>query len=132
MDFDPSLLHEVNGETLINPTATAGKHQAAVKAHLDELIGVWKDMEENRNSVQDKMMERYDKNYRELKGMKKGQLVMVEAKHISVPAKRVKGVMDSEKLAPRPRGLAPQWQLGAVCGGFRSYLAETATNGCAR
>jgi hypothetical protein len=29
-----SLLHEVNGETLINPTATAGKHQAAVKAHL--------------------------------------------------------------------------------------------------
>jgi hypothetical protein len=64
-------VHEVNGETLINPTATAGKHQAAVKAHLDDLIGVWKDMEENRNSVQDKMMERYDKNYRELKGMKK-------------------------------------------------------------
>jgi hypothetical protein len=32
---------------------------------------------------------RYDKNYRELKGIKKGQLVMVEAKHISVPAKRV-------------------------------------------
>ena len=38
MDFDPSLLHEVNGETLTNPTATAGKHQAAVKAHLDDLI----------------------------------------------------------------------------------------------
>ena len=52
MDFDPSLLHEVNGETLTNPTATAGKHQAAVKAHLDDLIGVWEDMEENRNSVQ--------------------------------------------------------------------------------
>jgi transposase InsO family protein len=101
MDFDPSLLHEVNGKTVINPAATAGKHQAAVKAHLDDLIGVWKDMEENRNSVQDKMMKRYDKNYRELKGMKKGQLVMVEAKHISVPAKKVKGVMDSEKLQPR-------------------------------
>ena len=67
MDFDPSLLHEVNGETLIDPAATAGKHQAAVKAHLDELIGVWKDMEESRNSVQDKMMERYDKNLREIR-----------------------------------------------------------------
>jgi hypothetical protein len=55
-------------------------------------------MEENLNSVQDKMMERYDKNYRELKGMKKGQLVMVEAKHISVPAKRVKGVIDRIRL----------------------------------
>jgi hypothetical protein len=37
------------------------------------------------------MMERYDKKYRELKGMKEGQLVMVEAKHISVPAKKVNG-----------------------------------------
>eukprot|EP01046_Picozoa_sp_COSAG06_P036923 COSAG06_NODE_4121_length_4549_cov_6.008539_1_plen_50_part_00 len=41
-----------------------------MKAHLDDLIGVWKDMEENRNSVQDRMMKRYDKNYRELKGMR--------------------------------------------------------------
>ena len=87
-----------------------------MKAHLDELIGVWKDMEENRNSVQDKMMERYDKNYRELKGMKKGQLVMVEAKHISVPAKRVKGVMDNEKLQPRyfgPYAIAA-WHNGSA------------------
>ena len=43
----------------------------------------------------------YDKHYREMKGMEKGQLVMVEAKYISVPAKKVVGVMDSEKLNPR-------------------------------
>ena len=101
MDFDPSLLHEVNGRTAINPAMTAGKHRDAVKAHLDDLIGVWEDMHEHRDDVQDKMMAEYDKHYRELNGMEKGQLVMVEAKHISVPAKKVKGVMDSEKLQPR-------------------------------
>jgi hypothetical protein len=62
------------------------------------------------------MMERYDKNYRELKGMKKGQLVMVEARHISVPAKRVKGVMDSEKLQPRYYGpyAIVEWHNGCA------------------
>eukprot|EP01046_Picozoa_sp_COSAG06_P005540 COSAG06_NODE_249_length_19140_cov_18.998004_4_plen_107_part_00 len=74
-----------------------------VKAHLDELIGVWDDTNQHRDAVQDKMMKDYDKHYRELKGMKAGQLVMVEAKHISVPAKKVKGVMDSEKLVARLR-----------------------------
>jgi hypothetical protein len=37
MDFDPSLLHEVNGRTAINPAMTAGKHRDAVEAHLDDL-----------------------------------------------------------------------------------------------
>ena len=91
----------MNGRTVINPAMTAGQHQAAVKAHLDELIGVWDDINQHRDAVQDKMMKDYDKHYRELKGMKAGQLVMVEAKHISVPAKKIKGVMDSEKLQPR-------------------------------
>ena len=115
MDFDPSLLHEVNGRTVINPAMTAGQHQAAVKAHLDELIGVWDDINQHRDAVQDKMMKDYDKHYRELKGMKAGQLVMVEAKHISVPAKKVKGVMDSEKLQPR-------W--------FGPYAIKAWHNGC--
>lgn len=33
--------------------------------------------------------------------MEQGTLVMVEAKHISVPPKKVQGLMDAEKLQPR-------------------------------
>ena len=75
----------IHEDDMINPAMTAGQHQAAVKAHLDELIGVWDDINQHRDAVQDKMMKDYDKHYRELKGMKAGQLIMVEAKHIDLP-----------------------------------------------
>ena len=46
-------------------------------------------------------MRRYDQRFHELKEMEQGSLVMVEAKHISVPAKKVVGLMECHKLQPK-------------------------------
>ena len=35
LDFDPNLLHEVDGEIVVKPAMTDGQHRAAVKAQID-------------------------------------------------------------------------------------------------
>ena len=55
-------------------------------------------IDEQRDSIQESMMRRYDQRFQELKDMEQGSLVMVEAKHISVPAKKVAGLMECKKL----------------------------------
>ena len=101
LDFDPDLLQEVDGETVIRLDMTDGQHREAVKHSLDKLMCMRNLIDEQRGELQQEMMDRYDKRFKELRGMKQGDLVMVEAKHISVPAKKVKGLMDAEKLQPR-------------------------------
>ena len=68
---------------------------------LSSLLSYRAAIEENRAGLQEDMIRRYDRKFLELKGLEKGALVMVEAKHISVPARKVKGLMDCEKLQPR-------------------------------
>ena len=80
---------------------TDGQHREAVKAHLDELICLQAAIEEQRDSVQESMMRRYDQQFQEVKGMGQGSLVMIEAKHVSVPAKKVAGLMECQKLQPK-------------------------------
>ena len=101
LDFDPNLLHEVDGEIVVNPAMTDGQHSTAVKAQIDKMLSYRAAIEENRAGLQEDMMRRYDRRYLQLKGLEQGALVMVEAKHISIPARRVKGLMDCEKLQPR-------------------------------
>ena len=101
LDFDPNLLHEVDGRTAVNPAMTDGQHREAVKAHLDDLLSLQAAIDEQRDSIQEGMMRRYDQRFKELKHMEQGSLVMVEAKHISVPAKKVAGLMECQKLQPR-------------------------------
>ena len=106
--FKKTVLHEVDGQTQINPAMTDGQHREAVKAHLDELICLQAAVEEQRDSVQESMMRRYDQQFQEVKGMGQGSLVMIEAKHVSVPAKKVAGLMECQKLQPM------RTKLGAV------------------
>jgi hypothetical protein len=85
----------------VNPAMTDGQHREAVKAHLDELICLQTTIEEQRDSVQEGMMKRYDQRFQEIKGMGQGSLVMTEAKHVSVPT--LIGANAQRRLAP-PRG----------------------------
>jgi hypothetical protein len=101
LDFNPNLLHEVDGRLQVNPAMTDGQHREAVKAHLDELICLQAAIEEQRDSIQEGMMKRYDQRFQEIKGMGQGSLVMIEAKHVSVPAKKVAGLMECQKLQPK-------------------------------
>ena len=72
-----------------------------MKAHLDDLLSLQAAIDEQRDSIQEDMMRRYDQRFKELKAMEQGSLVMVEAKHISVPAKKVAGLMECQKLQPK-------------------------------
>jgi hypothetical protein len=101
LDFDPHLLQNTDGCTVVNPEMTDGQHRDAVAKSLDKLLCLRHLIEEQRGGLQEEMMDRFDRRYKELREMEQGTLVMVEAKHISVPAKKVKGLMEAEKLQPR-------------------------------
>ena len=63
LDFDPNLLHEVDGRTVVNPAMTDGQHREAVKAHLDDLLSLQTAIDEQRDSIQESMMRRYDQRF---------------------------------------------------------------------
>jgi hypothetical protein len=105
LDIDPNILtRDAQGHTVVDSKAVQGSQGDRVKAHLDSLLAMQSEMEEARRSAQEMMLDIANRRYQELKKatMEAGQMVMVEAKYISVPAKKVKGLgFDSEKLQPR-------------------------------
>jgi hypothetical protein len=48
---------------------TDGQHREAVKTHLDELICLQTAIDEQRDSIQEGMMKRYDQQFQEVKGI---------------------------------------------------------------
>ena len=67
---------------------TDGQHREAVKHSLDKLMCMRNLIDEQRGELQQEMMDRYDKRFKELRGMKQGDLHSAHTKKRTVSAHR--------------------------------------------